>query len=152
MKTRTTLATLNKLIMRKINLNVDYGFEEDDKEVAEAQEKAKAELLAKDPNAKIPEMPKQERRSNQETTAGTIYYAIQQHFKGGIAPEKRRIFFRAKTAIDKAVKAKEDFVLLNEYEYLIIKEAFDMAVIPVEQTKYYSLGEEAVLNATSEKE
>lgn len=88
--------------------------------------------------------------SDQAITVNVINRAIQWAFPQGIASDKRRIIVKLLGDLEKAMTDNKETVSFNEYEYTLLKDAFEKATVPIEHTKVFTIVETALLDAKVE--
>lgn len=105
---------------KKINLNLDFGID---------REKQK------------------DAATNQAVARNYLTYAINIGYKEGLPSDKRRIWDNIARRLDSAVDKNEESVVVNQYEYMFMKGAFEKAVVPAQEAKNFTTVETAFLNA-----
>lgn len=113
--------------MKRIKLNNDFGI-----------------------NRKLPE--NKEAPSDQVITTRAISRAMSLGYKEGLPSDKRRIWSKLEDKMIDAADAGEKFFDINDYEYLLLKGAYDKAIVPTNETKSFTVVEMAVLDADEVKE
>lgn len=112
--------------MKKIKLNNDFGINR--------------KLAA---NKEVP--------NDQIITSRAISHAMNLGYKEGLPSDKRRIWAKLEEKMLDAVEEEAKFFEVNDYEYLLLKGAYDKAVVPTAETKAFTIVEMAVMDAEEAK-
>lgn len=76
-----------------------------------------------------------------------VGYVVNKAFEGGMNGDKRRLYNRLLEKFDKAIDEKSETVVVNNYEYLFLKDAFEKAVVEPANTMMVTKVENGILNA-----
>lgn len=86
--------------------------------------------------------------SNQTLFTNYVGYVVNQAFeKSGLNGDKRRLYNHILEKMDKAIQDTAETLVLNSYEYLFLKDAFEKATIEPKNTLMVTKVENAILSA-----
>lgn len=109
-----------KIMDKQIKLNIDFGYDR----VADKN---------------IP--------SDRQVTLNYLGYIVSLGYKEGLNPDKRRIWNKIYNKAEEAIHANEEVLNVNSYEHAFLKQAFEKALVPANESKNVTLVETEVFDA-----